>query len=402
LVLGCTAGILVIGVGLAAADKPPGTSGGKKTSTSKDAHVTNGVHGSRVLWASPSGSGSDCTAHAPCSLDTAVSIAPDGATVRAKSGVYTGGSTGGITIGKALHLVGQGHAVLDASKPLVNEAVPQVAGITITASGSSVSHFKVENAYFEGILVQHADQVTIDHDAVVNNNTGFLAQSFGECQVHGQVPGDCGEGIHLLSSMHSVVAHDRVSGNAGGILLTDEVGPTAYNVIQHNVVRDNPYDCGITLASHTAGGVWQNVVQFNVSDDNGVQGEGGGILMAGAASGTNVRDNTISHNEASGNGLAGIVIHQHFDGDFTRNRIEFNRLSNNNIRTGPPAGDPDAGVAQSTDILILDAVSTALTGTVIKHNQLGDAYYGIWTKNAPSAIDHNQFSGVTTPVSTSP
>jgi parallel beta-helix repeat protein len=394
---GCLVGILVVGVGLAAAAKPPGTPGGngkqngKKNAGTNVTHTSNGVHGGQVLWAAPSGSGAACTAHAPCSLDYAVSHAPDGATVRAKSGIYTGGSGGGITISTALHLVGQGHAVLDASKPLQSgAAVPQVAGITITASRASVSHFTVENAYFEGILVEHADWVTIDHDIIVNNNTGFQAQSFGECQFHDPIPGDCGEGIHLLSSTHSVVAHNRISGNAGGILLTDEAGPTAYNVIQHNVVRDNPYDCGITLASHSTYGVSNNLVQFNVTDRNGVLGEGAGILMAGAFRGTVVSDNTITHNEASGNGLAGVTLHQHASGNLNGNTITYNRLSNNNIRSG---GDPDAGVTDSTDILVLGAAGP-LSDTTIENNQLSNAHYGIWTRNVPvppNSVAQNHF-----------
>ena len=47
-----------------------------------------------------------------------------------------------------------------------------------------------------------------------------------ECQAAGEVPGDCGEGIHLMSVADSTVAGNYVTGNSGGILLTDEFGPT--------------------------------------------------------------------------------------------------------------------------------------------------------------------------------
>jgi hypothetical protein len=40
--------------------------------------------------------------------------------------------------------------------------------------------------------------------------------------------------------------------NAGGILLTDEFGPTSDNVVRGNYSSDNTHDCGITLASHSA------------------------------------------------------------------------------------------------------------------------------------------------------
>src|SRR5213076_3400162 len=61
---------------------------------------------------------------------------------------------------------------------------------------------------------------------------------------------DCGEGIHLAAVHNSTVANNIVDHNAGGILLTDETGANAENLITGNTVTDNGYDCGITLASH--------------------------------------------------------------------------------------------------------------------------------------------------------
>ena len=79
------------------------------------------------------------------------------------------------------------------------------------------------------------------------NPTGLplLSSSYGECAEKVQpapappIPGDCGEGIHLLSAVDSVVANNTVTGNSGGILLTDENGPTYGNLIKHNLVSDN-------------------------------------------------------------------------------------------------------------------------------------------------------------------
>jgi len=364
----------------------------------------------QTLWASPSGSGTACTAPAPCSLSYAVSNASAGATVRAQNGTYTGG----IVIATPLQLVGGGNTVLDASTS------PNGVGIQITASGSSVDHFTVENATYEGILVGNSSadssgspvsDVTIDHVTVTNNDTGYIGtpgEGTGECFTSTRphsAPGDCGEGIHLNSVTNSVVDHSYVADNAGGILLTDEFGPTSNNVIQHNTVLNNTHDCGITIASHdkpVAGppssfGIFDNLVQHNVVDGNGVEGEGAGILMAGGGPNTKVYENTITHNEASGNGLAGVVIHLHVPGsDLHGNVITYNQLSNNNL-DGDTDFSPNVDT-NTTDILVASAVP--LTGTVIEHNQLSDAYYGIWTLNAStSTIDQNQFSGITTPVS---
>jgi hypothetical protein len=38
--------------------------------------------------------------------------------------------------------------------------------------------------------------------------------------------------------------------NSGGILLSDDTGARHHNLIIANLVHDNPFDCGITLASH--------------------------------------------------------------------------------------------------------------------------------------------------------
>src|SRR5581483_3987232 len=341
-----------------------------------------------ALWASPDGSGTACSAPAPCSLAYAVANAPAGATVFAQGGTYHGG----VVISVPLTLRGSGNPVLDASTSANG------VGILVNASNSEVDHLTVENAKFEGILVRPpapgstVSNVRIDHNAVINNDTGYNAQAEGECVPHGEIPGDCGEGLHLWSATNSRVDHNDVSGNAGGILLTDEFGPNSGNEIDHNTATNNIHDCGITLASHTANGVFDNTVDHNVADGNGTAGEGAGILMAGAGPGTRTSDNVISHNEASGNGLAGITIHEHAPSNLNNNVLDHNDLSNNNL-----TGDPDFNVGVTTDILIGSA-ALPITGTVISHNDLSNAQIGIWMHNAPAALDHNDFSNVATPV----
>jgi hypothetical protein len=366
--------------------------------------------------AAPSGSGSACTAGSPCSLSTAVAAAPAGSTVRALPGVYHGG----VAFAKRLDLVGAA-AVLDASSS------PDGYGIEITGpggSGSVVEGWTVMNAQFSGILVgsQIVDaagnplesgapitDVTIDHVTVVNNDQGFngnVGEGVGECFSTPFAPGDCGEGIHLVSATSSTVEHSTVRDNAGGILMTDEFGSVWGNAISHNLILNNVDDCGVTIASHTGAQIYNNLVDHNVVDGNGVDGQGAGILMAGAGPGTGVHDNVVSDNEASGNGLAGVVIHDHFPGgNFNNNVIEHNRLSNNNLD-----GDFDFAAAQdpvTTDILIAAGWPfpgpppfAPITGTVIANNQISDAAVGLWTLNVQgSTIQNNVVHNVTTPIS---
>jgi hypothetical protein len=71
----------------------------------------------------------------------------------------------------------------------------------------------VKNAIGEGILVNKADAVTLQNNVVTHNDLGGLPvnpvpNSYAQCQAQGGVPGDCGEGIHLMGSSHSTVRNN--------------------------------------------------------------------------------------------------------------------------------------------------------------------------------------------------
>jgi len=277
---------------------------------------------------------------------------------------------GGVSFSKQLDLEGQA-AVLDATTSADGYGI-EVSGPG--GSGSVISGWTVMNAQFSGILVgshivdaagnplpngSPISDVTVDHVTVVDNDKGFSGEvgaGAGECFTTPFAPGDCGEGIHLVSATDSTVEHSLIQDNAGGILMTDEFGPASGNTISFNSALDNTDDCGITIASHTTSQIYGNTIDHNVANGNGVAGQGAGIIMAGAGVGTGVHDNTISNNQASGDGLAGIAIHDHFPGNFNNN--------------------------------------------VITNNQLSNAEVGIWTLNiANSTIQNNQFHGITSPIS---
>lgn len=391
--------------------------------------------GGRTLWASPSGGGGLCTRWAPCSLTNAVSAARDGDTVIALGGVYHGG----VVLDKRLALRGFG-AVLDASSSPTGNGV-QIVGPG--GSGSTVEGFKIENAKFEGILVGTApvspsandgtpagggvpvSDVRIDHNVLVHNDAGF-GSTAGQCFSTPQAPGDCGEAVHLVAVTDSVVAGNYLADNAGGILLTDEFGPTSGNVVRGNQAVNNTGDCGITLGGHNpaafdptsgqptgAGGVFDNLIERNVTIGNGVAGQGAGILMGGGAPFAAVYDNVIRDNFTQGNGLAGVTLHQHLVGDLNGNDIEDNVLVHDNLD-----GDFDFAAAadsQTTGILVAsgsppgpalppELVPGQIKNTVIRGNRISGDTVGIWTLGvdpATTTIAHNFFGpGVTTPVST--
>jgi hypothetical protein len=366
-----------------------------------------------------------------------VSAAAPGSRIIVCPGTYDEG----VTIEKQLSLIGRG-AVIDASLSPTGNGI-QILGPG--GSGSSVVGFHIENARFEGILVgtapvaptetkntptltgQPVSDVTIAGNVVEENDKGFKSD-FGQCASTPQAPGDCGEAIHLVAVTNSTVEANYVAHNAGGILLTDEFGPTSGNTIRFNDSNHNETDCGITLAGHSReavepktglptgkAGVFDNLVENNLTLDNGVLGQGAGILMGGGAPDAGVYGNRIVGNYASGNGLSGITIHQHLVGDLNGNILEHNVLGENNLD-----GDFDFKAAQDTEttgILVAsgeppEGPEGPLPGflrpgpineTVIRGNVIVQNKIGIWTLNVPSAtntIGDNFFGPeVTTPVS---
>ncbi len=357
--------------------------------------------GPKTLWVSPDGGkAATCTKNDPCkTITAAINRARPNSKVMVEKGTYREQ----VTIDKRVALVGIG-------EPRIN-AQGQENGVMLVgaaAAGSRVKGFEITGATFEGILALQTKHVQIVGNVVSRNDRGMFAKEpAGECAPQGQVPGDCGEGIHLMSVIGSRVAQNDVFGNAGGILLTDEEGPTAYNRIDHNTVRRNPYDCGITLAGHSPlavsesgmvrpgkAGVHDNRILDNVSNENGLEGEGAGILIAAAAPGSGAYNNMVVGNTAKGNNLAGVTLHSHAPNqDLNGNKIIGNKLSRDGL-----GGDPDAGVTHTTGILVFSAVSP-LTGTAIKGNRIKSVHFGIWTHNVPTLNPKaNKFVDVAVPL----
>ena len=83
----------------------------------------------------------------------------------------------------------------------------------------------------------------------------------------------------------------------------------------------NTADCGITVPGHNpmalnakgkpqpqVAGVYKNIIKNNVVTNNGVQGEGAGVLFANAGPGTASYDNLVQGNYIAGNGLSGVTM----------------------------------------------------------------------------------------------
>jgi hypothetical protein len=262
-------------------------------------------------------------------------------TVKSKSGSIR--ITSGALIETRIHLVGMAGAVINATG-LVNAITLFGPG----AAGASVRGFTAENAIGEGILAAGTAGVTISNNTVVHNDNGTSKSPWPFCTASGNVPNDCGEGLGVLTTSSSMIKDNTIEFNSGGILMSDDLGPTSHNTIEGNLVEDNESDCGITIVGHNAGGanakgvpqpsvggVFDNLITANLVISNGTTSEGGGVLLAGAAS----YNNTITDNEITGNGLAGVTIHEHGVDALSGDVISGNWFGTNDI-TGDP-GTPD-------------------------------------------------------------
>ncbi len=313
-------------------------------------------------------------------IQDAVDAATSGDTVKVAPGHYQED----VHIVKPLSLIGAGarRTMIDAaSQPngiFVDGDVNGTPGSN-TLKDVVVTGFTVENAEYEGILIANASYVTVQRNTVVGNN---LSLANGTC------PGipdfetnedfDCGEGVHLTGVDHATIADNDVERNAGGILLADETGPTHHNLIVGNTVANNPYDCGITLASHDpygaspppeAYGVYQNTIADNVSSRNGLATEdGAGVGLFTPSPTKKTYGNVVIGNRLTDNGLPGVALHSHAPNQ----NLNDNQITGNYIAGNGPDTDVEtnAGDQVPTGISLLGVSPNS--GTVITRNVIKD------------------------------
>jgi parallel beta-helix repeat protein len=250
-----------------------------------------------------------------------------------------------------------------------------------------ISGFKIRNANFEGILVANGSDITIVNNHVLDNDKaldiatpacpGIPAFETNEGE-------DCGEGIHLMGADHSSVVRNEVEDNSGGILISDETGASRNNLISGNHVHDNPYDCGITMASHGPAtsviptatlsyGVMNNTIVHNNSSHNGFQvpGAGAGVGIFAPFPGTTASGNVVADNDLHNNGLPGVTMHNHAAAPSPAPPVNLNDnvIAGNRI-SGNAADTEDAGTSGPTGINVFSVAP--ITGTVISQNVFED------------------------------
>lgn len=391
--------------------------------TQAGAALADGGHHSHALYVSASAkhwnSDRSCRSAAFKTIQSAVNAAPAGGTVVVCPGTYHEQ----VVISKPLTLKGQ-HATIDQAgvTPTFSVMLPPPTGtqtiyaaVVMTSSKITFTGFRVQNAKGEGILAAGLSGtvygIVISGNTVVHNDLGGpTAPTYFECLAAGAVPGDCGEGVHFAGGVaYSTIRHNLIAHNSGGVLLSDDVGPTHNNVVQGNVVTDNVADCGITVPGHnpmavnssgvpqpSVAGVYRNAILDNVVTGNGVKGFGAGVLFATPTPGTASYDNLVRGNYIAGNGLAGVTMHAHGPAsteDLNGNVIVRNFIGKNNL-LGDPLDGPPGPVNKPTGVLVFSG-GTPVSVT-IAHNHIFNNFFGIWLSKPVTAlgVHTNKFSHV--------
>ncbi len=285
----------------------------------------------------------------------------------------------------------------DAANTIIN-AAGGINGLVVNASDTVVNGLTFENGGAAGIYVSPPSSATppstvtgetIENNVVNDSDQCEKSPSTTACK-NAIGAGDYGESIWLESVTSSTISGNTVeNGLAGGMLVSDEVGPNDGNTIESNQVLNNADGCGITLAGHNqnavfssgpdagqpdpaAGGVYNDTVKDNTSDGAGANGVG---LFNFAY------NNTIEGNTLDGNGGPGVEIDSTFPGgDLNGNTVEGNTVGVNSLLGGPGGDSPGQHTVHTTQTggVLVIALASPVTGTVIQNNTITGDYYGIW------------------------
>jgi parallel beta-helix repeat protein len=357
----------------------------------------------KTLCVNPKGFGCYST------IQSAVNAAGNGDVIKVGPGVYPEE----VTIGKPVSLLGASAA------QVIIEASNLAHGIFVDGydypglKNVTIAGLTVRGALFEGILVVSASHVNIKNNNVVDNDstsglsfTGALTgcpNQPGSGIYETDETGDCGGAIHLVGTSNSIVSGNTATGNADGILLSDETAESHGNLITRNVVVNNPLECGIVFGSHPPAGqtmtvplpphngINNNIVSDNIAAGNGVQvgGSGVGLFSDGAGPGT-VSGNLIKGNQLTGNGIPGVAFHSHVGPAFGAPADNFSgNVVINNIIAGNGADTADTATPGPTGININSGGGgSPINGTIISGNVITDEDVAI-AVNDPAELDAN-------------
>ena len=161
-------------------------------------------------------------------IQAAVNHASSNEVINVEPGTYTED----VVIGIPLSLVGA-----DADKSII-DATGLAHGIFVDGfdhpglNDVTIAGFTVQNALYEGLLVVSASDITIRDNHILDNDkspglifTGATVgcpEQPGSGTYENDETGDCGGALHLVGTVNSIVSGNLISGNADGVLISDE------------------------------------------------------------------------------------------------------------------------------------------------------------------------------------
>ena len=349
-------------------------------------------------------------------IGAAVAAAAAGDTIQVQQAIYSEE----VGINKPLSLVGSGDGgTIVSAFGLANGIVIDGSTAASGLTGVVVSGLTVENANFEGILVNSASMVTLSNNRVMNNNRSLNTNSapFTCPGLTAALPydineaSDCGQGIHLVAVDHSNVLSNLVQGNSGGILISDETGASHDNLIAGNSVSANVFAGGITMLSSapastttltTPAGVYRNTISGNTIYANGGQSPaaGAGVAILALALQSRVSNNVIINNQITSNALPGLALHtlttqEALPGiNINGNVVVSNKINNNGA---------DVGDAATTGLTGINVYSAVAADMQISQNVFNGENIDV-AVNAPGStveVHSNDFVGATGVLNTS-
>ncbi len=379
----------------------------------------------QTLLVSTTGSDSGSCVTAACrTLGYALSQAAAGDTIILEPGLYF----------ESLNHPGTENVVGPSLSPLkiesqsgnaantIIDAVGERNGIAVNANDVTIQNLTFDDAGAEGIVVRppsseaspaHVAGETIQDDVVDDNDECVSTHDMASCLISSPANG-YGGGIHLESVTSSTVTGNTVEHNSGGILLTDELGPTDENIVNGNDTSYNAGESGIMLEGDNseavvtsgpdtglprpaAAGVFDNRVNYNLSDHDG----GSGLLVAATVEGAGAYGNTLRGDAASSDGSAGVMIQSRTTAqDVNENAVQDDILSDDALRDGPgrsqgdSEGPPESANLNKTAGVQVLATLAPIYGTSVSGNTISGVFYGIWISALASstAVSGNRIS----------
>jgi hypothetical protein len=334
-------------------------------------------------------------------IQAAVTAAANDDVIHVASGTYKEA----VVVNRPLSLIGAGagQTTIDATNlpnGILLDGLNNPGLHDVTVAG-----FTVQNAMYEGVLVLNTSDAIIRDNHIINNDTigpvfGSGPACNGQPAYETDESGDCGGGLHLLGAVGAVVSGNMITGNADGILISDDSAQSRGNLVVRNIVNDNPLECGIVLASHPPNGstppnfaphygVVNNTISENVVSRNGVKvgGGGAGLFSDGQGPGR-VSRNVIIRNELTGNGIPGVALHTHVGPNFgapaddmSGNMIIGNFIAGNGADTDDTATPGRAGININSG-----GGGSPVYGMIIANNIIQDEDIAM-AFNVPNEID---------------